>query len=372
MNYNDDLRDTEIIVDLGKLGKNIRNIKKLIGPEVALLIVVKANAYGHGAPHIVETLMKNGADYLAVATLSEAMELRDYHKDSPILIMGHTPDRYLHYAVDNDITLTVFSDRQAHLLNQIAEERGKIAKVHIKIDTGFHRLGLNGADREATVDAVSDICSLKNIYAEGIFSHLALAGEEDDEKQYRLLVSVIDRLKSRGITFRYSHIADSIATVDYPQYRMNMVRVGALAYGMIGFTTGHVEVEQIMTFRTRISQLHHIKKGDGVSYDYLWKAERDSVVATLPFGYADGYPRNMRDKGYVTIKGIKCPLVGVLCMDQVIADVTEVPNVSEGDMAIIYGSGKNEMTIQEASQLAETNKNEIIARLLHRPPRKYI
>ena len=153
---------------------------------------------------------------------------------------------------------------------------------------------------------------------------------------------------------------------------MNMVRVGALIYGMRGFHKGFVPVEQVLTFRAAISQLHHIKEGEGVSYDYLWRAPRDSVIATLPFGYADGYPRNLRDKGYVTIKGVPCPLVGVLCMDQVMADVTEIADVAEGDWATIYGSGENEMSIQEASTLAGTNKNDILARISARPPRIYI
>jgi len=152
-----------------------------------------------------------------------------------------------------------------------------------------------------------------------------------------------------------------------------MVRPGALVYGLRGFHKGYVEVTQAMAFKTRISQLHRIKAGEGVGYDYLWRAARDSVIATLPFGYADGYPRNMRDKGYVTIRGMKCPLVGVLCMDQCMADVTDVANVAEGDEAVIYGSGRdNTMDIPEAAALAGTNKNEIIARILARPPRVYI
>ena len=152
-----------------------------------------------------------------------------------------------------------------------------------------------------------------------------------------------------------------------------MVRPGALVYGLRGFHKGYIDVKQAVTFKTRISQLHKVKTGEGVGYDYLWRAQRDSIIATLPFGYADGYPRNMRDKGYVTIHGIKCPLVGVLCMDQCMADVTDVPNVKEADEAIIYGTGENNtMDIAEAAALAGTNKNEIVARLMARPPRVYM
>lgn len=367
-----DLRDTKVIVDLKKLGQNVKNVKETIGSNVSLMVVVKANGYGHGAVEIADTIMENGGDYLSVATLSEAMELRLAGKEYPILIMGHTPDKYLKIAVENNIALTVFSASQAEKLSLLAAETGKTPKLHIKIDTGFHRLGLVAEDFENTVAEAAKICSYDNINVEGIFSHLALASEEDNLKQYQLLVKVIDALKEKGISFKYEHIADSIALVDYPQYRMNMVRAGAIVYGMVGYHFGHVDVEQIITMKTAVSQLHYLKAGEGVSYDYLWKAERDSIIATLPFGYADGYPRNMRDKGYVTIKGIKCPLVGVLCMDQVMADVTDVPGISEGDEAIIYGTGENEMTIQESSVLGSTNKNEIISRLMSRPQRVYI
>ena len=200
-----------------------------------------------------------------------------------------------------------------------------------------------------------------------------MAGAEEDEKQYRLFCDFIQTLEDRGCTFKYKHIADSIATVDYPQYRMNMVRPGAVLYGMRGFDSIDLPIRQAMTFKTAISQLHAIPKGEGLSYDYLWKAQRDSLIATLPFGYADGYPRNMRDKGYVIVNGVKAPLVGVICMDQCMADVTDVPDVCCGMEAVIYGDGQDgSMTIAEAAELAETNKNDIIARITARPPRQYI
>lgn len=366
------LRDTVIEVNLRKLSENMRLIRELVGPDIAVTAVVKANAYGHGALGVARTLMESGADYLSVATLSEAVEIKEIYPDYPVFIMGHTPDKYLSYIVDLNITATLFSLRQAEILNELAGKAGKKAKIHIKLDTGFHRLGLDAKDAERTLQVIRDITALPNIEAEGLFSHLALVNDEENEKQYALFTEIANRLKEEGITFRYYHLADSIATVDEPKFRLNMVRVGALIYGMRGFHKGFVPVEQVLTFKAGISQLHHIHAGEGVSYDYLWKAPRDSVIATLPFGYADGYPRNLRDKGYVTIQGIKCPLVGVLCMDQVMADVTEVAGIAEGDTAIIYGDGTNEMTIQEASTLAGTNKNDILARLSLRPVRVYL
>ncbi|MEE0691628.1 MAG: alanine racemase [Lachnospiraceae bacterium] len=367
----EDLRDTQIIVDLKKIEENMGLIRQLSGPDVAIMAVVKANGYGHGAAGIARTLMKSGAAYLAVATLTEALELREAFPDCPLFILGHTPDRLLPLVAENNITQTVFSLKQARLLDELAAEKGCSAKVHIKVDTGFHRLGCMPSEEFAR--EICQMFTLNHVEVEGIFSHLALVNEEENRKQFALFTNFIEALESRGCSFHYKHIADSIATVDYPEYRMNMVRPGALLYGMKGSHINTLPVQQALTFRTAVSQLHHIPAGEGVSYDFLWKAARDSIVATLPFGYADGYPRNLRDKGYVIINGCKAPIVGVICMDQCICDVTDIPGVSCGSGAVIYGDGTDgSMTIEEAAKLAGTNKNDIIARLGQRPPRKYI
>ena len=365
------LRDTRVEVDLGRIAYNMKQIREMAGPEVAIMPVIKANGYGHGAAAIAPTLIDEGAAYLAVATLTEALELKAANMSWPVFIMGHTPDRLLHHVVDKDITQTIFSFEQAELLNELAGKAGKRAKVHIKVDTGFHRLGKVPSDDFA--DEVYRINELPDLEVEGIFTHLALTGDAEDEEQFRLFTDFVSLLEDRGCSFRYKHLADSIACVDFPEYRLNMIRPGALIYGMVGYHKGHLDVKQAMTFKTAISQLHYISRGEGVSYDYLWKAERDSIIATLPFGYADGYPRNLRDKGYVIINGVKAPLVGVICMDQCMADVTDVPDVCEGMDAIIYGDGTDgSMTIAEASALAGTNKKDIIARITARPPRVYI
>lgn len=364
-------RDTKIVVNLDQIAENMKAIKELMGKDVSVMAVIKANAYGLGALALAPVLVENGAEYLAVATLTEAIELKTAYPEFPVFILGHTPDRYLHKVVELGITQTVFSLHQAKLISKLSGDLGRISKLHIKVDTGFHRLG-NYPDKNFAED-VERMFSLPDINVEGIFSHLALADDDSDKKQFEKLCKFIKLIEDRGYKFKYKHIADSIACVDSPEFRMNMVRPGALIYGMKGFHKGNINVESGITFTTAISQIHKITKGEGVGYDYLWKAEKDSTIATLPFGYADGYPRQMRDKGYVIIRGQKAKLIGVLCMDQVIADVTEIPGVSEGDEAIIYGNGLDgSMTIQEASELVGTNKNDIICRLSSRPPRVYI
>ncbi|MDO5579339.1 MAG: alanine racemase [Ruminococcus sp.] len=367
-----DVRDTEIIINLGVIRENMELIKEMVGKSVKVMAVVKANAYGHGIVKMAPVLRECGADYLAVATLTEALQLRDQYPDYPIFIMGHTPDRLLETVVEYDIAQTVFSYEQAEKLNEAAEKQGKTAVVHIKVDTGFHRLGKVPSDEFR--DEIIKIMELPNVKVEGIFSHLALESKESNDKQFESFMNFVEEVeKKAGREIEFKHIADSIATVDFPQYRLNMVRVGALIYGMRGFHKGFLPVTPALQFQTCISQIHHIKKGEGVSYDYLWRAPEDSVIATLPFGYADGYPRNLRDKGYVLINGSKAPIVGVICMDQCMADVTGIPNIGEGSRAIIYGNGLNgSMTIDEAAKLAETNKNDILSRLTTRPPRVYI
>ena len=361
------LRDTFVQVDLAAIAGNMEAIKAMVGPECAVMPVIKANGYGLGAVGIAPTLLAHGACYLAVATLTEALELREALPDAPLFILGHTPDRLLPIVVRERITQTIFTAAQGKLLNDAAASLGVRAKVHLKVDSGFHRLGTED------VEELYSICTEPNLEVEGIFSHLALVNEEEDAKQYSRFMAVVEALEARGIRFRYKHLADSIAAVDYPEYRMNMVRPGALVYGLRGFHKGYIEVKQAVSFYTHLAQVRHIKKGEGVGYSFLWRAPEDTRVGTVPFGYADGYPRNMRDKGYVTIHGVKCPLIGVLCMDQCMVDLTGVPDAKEGDLAVIYGDGTNNtMSIQEASELAGTNKNEIVARLLPRPPRVYI
>lgn len=364
------LRDTQIVIDLSRIAKNIKLIKNMIGPDVALMAVVKANAYGLGALPIAPIIIENGAEYLAVATLSEAVQLKEAYPQYPVFILGHTPIRYMDVVAEYGITQTVFSYEQAKVLSDSSIKLGKKTRVHIKVDTGFHRLGK--APSAEYADEIIRMYSLPGIEIEGIFSHLALASDENDRMQYKELSDFIALLESRGCTFRYKHIADSIACVDYPEFRMNMVRPGALIYGMIGYSKGSLPVEQAISFKSAISQIHRIRKGEGVGYDFLWTAERDSVVATLPFGYADGYPRQMRDKGYVIINGKKAPIIGVLCMDQVVADVTDIPDAEEGSVAIIYGDGTDgSMTIARAAEDLGTNKNDILCRLTARPPRIY-
>lgn len=358
--------DTTITIDLGKLGRNMDAVQRMAGADVAVMAVIKANGYGHGAVQIAPTLLAHGARYLAVARLEEALALREAYPDAPLFVLGYTPDRLLETAVANRIVLTIFSAHQAALLGKAAERMDTSAVVHLKVETGFNRLGTDD------VEELRAILRTPRVDAEGIYSHLALKDRASDEVQLERFLRIVNELEESGHTFRYKHIADSISAVDYPDFRLNMIRPGAILYGMKSFVSDCITVEPVMSMQTRIARLRRIQPGEGVGYDLDWVAKRPSVIATLPFGYADGYPRALGGKGYVTIRGIKCPLVGILCMDQCVADVTDVPGVSEGDTALIYGDGTgNTMSVAEAAQLAKCNKNEILCRLTERPVRIY-
>jgi alanine racemase len=365
------LRDTYVEINLDNMAHNLKKIREYVGKDVAIAAVVKANGYGHGAVEIAETIMENGGDYLAVATLTEAIELRKAYPKYKIFIMGYTPNEYLEYVVDNDIVQCIFSIEQAAILNDLSRERNKKAVVHIKYDTGFNRLGYR--DCRESIDEIIEIFKFENLRVEGIFSHFALAGDEENKKQFRDFINAVDRIEESGNKFKYKHICDSISAIDYPEFNLSMIRPGAILYGLKSFRKNDIDIKQVLTFKSRIYYIKAIKKGEGVSYNYKWKAHRDSMIATIPVGYSDGYPRNMAEVGIVTIGGHKAPVIGVICMDQCMVDVTDIPDVKEGDEVIIYGDGSNNtIAIQEASKLGNTNKNEIVTRITRRTPRVYI
>lgn len=365
------LRDTYVEINLDRMKGNMKLIRDYVGKDVAIAAVVKGNGYGHGALDIAETIMENGGDYLAVATLTEALELRKRFKEYGIFIMGYTPDEYLRHSVDNDFIQCIFSKRQAEILAELGSESNKRPIVHIKYDTGFNRLGYR--DCQESIDEIIEITKMENLDVQGIFSHFALAGDPANRKQFNDFMNAVEKIEETGFKFRYKHICDSISAIDYPEFNLDMIRPGAIIYGLKSFRKNDIDIKQVLTFKTKVYHIKEIKKGEGVSYNFKWKAERDSVIATLPVGYSDGYPRNMIEEGMVTLRGERAPIVGVACMDQCMIDVTDIPGIQVGDEVVLYGDGsKNTLSIEEASKLGKTNKNELIARITRRTPRVYI
>ena len=361
---------TRATIDLDALAYNLKSLKESMDPQTRIAAVVKADAYGHGAIKCSEVFIENGADYLAVANIREAMELRKVYQTFPLFIMGFTPNDYLYCAVENDLTITLFSLEQARIVSECASSLGKNAKVHIKIDTGFNRLGYK--DFEEAVCEIDKISKLKNVALEGIFSHLALKDTESDEKQFDKFDDLLRRLSNLNIQFPIRHICDSIAAVAYPEYHLDMVRIGALLYGYCSRKTAF-ELKPAMTLKTNISHIKKIRRGEGVSYDFTYTADADALIATLPIGYADGLPRSLSNKGFAVISGKRAPIVGIMCMDQCMVNATEIEDVKIGDEACFFGGEINGvLSLTEVAGMAGTNRNELLSRIARRVPRVYV
>ncbi|WP_291571096.1 alanine racemase [Clostridium sp. UBA4548] len=367
------LRDTWVEINLDNIIWNLDEAKKLLSKETKIAAVLKANAYGHGAIEVARILVDKGVDYIAVACLLEAIELRREFKDIPILVMGYTSDEYLHIAVENNITLTIFSALQGEILSKIASYLKTIQKVHIKIDTGFNRLGFKWSKDLKNI--IKSIYKLKNIEVEGIFTHLALVNSKEDEKQFALFQKVIEEIEEEKIHIPIKHVCDSIGMVRYPEFHMNMIRLGAFLYGMSPSRISDKlpVLKTALTFKTKISHIKHIQKGEGVGYDYSFIAKEKVKVGTLPVGYADGYMRCLSNVGEVSINGEKAKVIGKICMDQAMIDLTSISNVKVGDEVVLLGGqGENSVGVIEVADKCNTNRNEVLSVISRRVPRVYI
>ncbi|MFT5874096.1 MAG: alanine racemase [Clostridium sp.] len=366
-------RDSYAYVYLDNIDHNIKQMKNIISDKTKIAIVVKADAYGHGIKEVVDISVLNGVDCIAVATLIEGLLVRKYNKNIDILIMGNTPSQYALKAIDNRLILTIFSDDSYKQLIGILQGKNIKPKVHIKIDTGFNRLGFRIDDN--AFEMLQKIYSDNILEIQGIYTHLALKDRQKDKEQYDLFNSFLKKLNQNNINIPVAHICDSIGAVSYPAYHMDMVRLGAIIYGLKSLRKEYESLDLRMALKlvSKISHIKTIKKGDGISYDHSYVAQTNRIIAILPIGYADGVPRELSNKGYVSINGSKAPIVGKICMDQMMVDISNVPNVKLRDETIIYYDGsENSMSIDQVAIMCNTNKNEIISRISPRVPRIYI
>jgi alanine racemase len=391
------MRDTRLEVDLDAIAHNVRVVKTMLrngpaptaarqaattdhvpaaaGAQVPkLAAVLKADAYGLGALPVAGALLDEGVDLLAVACLPEALEIRQRYPEAPLLVMGHTPDRLLALAVRKRIACTIFDARQARLLSAAAVASGCSAMVHIKIDTGMNRLGHKPGPDSASF--FRQLAELPGLDIQGVFSHLALCDQASDQGQYELLMQTIHHMGEAGLKPGLRHLCDSIGLMRYPEYRLDMVRAGAVLYGVTPMNTPLSETADIHTpfaFRTRISRLCSLKAGEGVGYDFTWKAPAGgALLATLPVGYADGFRRCLANKGFVMVRGRRAPVVGLVCMDQCTVDMSDVPEAREGEEVLLLGqSGEESIPVLEMASWAGTNRNEVISAIGRRVPRVY-
>lgn len=365
-------RDVWAEVDLGALESNIKNIKSCIKNNAKWCAVVKADAYGHGALAVARKCVEMGASYLAVAAISEAIILRKGGFTTPILILGPVPLEAAGTIVDYDITQAVFSMEQAVAISRQAVLRNKVAKIHLKIDTGMHRIGIKP---EQAGDLAKKISELPGINLEGMFSHFALADVEDKSYAHRQLEEfklAISKVEDAGVFIAIKHIANSAAILEMPEAHFDMVRAGIILYGLwpsdeVKHTVG---LKPLMKLCAKVSFIKELKAGESVSYGYTWTAKRRSVIGTLPIGYADGYTRMLSGKAQVEYQGHRAPVVGRICMDQCMVDLTDIIDIKEGATVTLYGS--DALPMDEVADWLGTINYELPCMLSTRVPRVYM
>lgn len=364
-------------INLDNLAHNIREVRRVTNDNTLITAVVKADAYGHGSVTASKIFLDNGADRLAVATLSEAIELIQNNIQAPILVLGYTPVYQFDEVIKHNIIQTIYTYEQAVAISDCAKVNNTIGKVHIKVDTGMGRLGFY--DKEEAIVEISKINELRNIEIEGIFTHFATADEDNKEKTLEQLEKfnwIISRLKDEGIEIPIKHASNSAAIIDLPQYSLNMVRAGIMLYGLYPSSEVHKErvlLKPAMTLKAKLSNIKEVESGTGISYGHIYKTNRKTIVGTLPLGYADGYTRMLTGKAEVGLKGERVPVIGKICMDQCMIDITKVENVEIGDEVILFGDGQNNSPhIDEIAQKLDTINYEIVCMISRRIPRVFV
>ena len=363
-------------IDLSAVRKNIEAIRNSVRPESKLMVVLKADGYGHGAVPIAKRI-DDIADAYGMAIVEEAVELREAGITKPILVLGYTASHLYDKIIQYDITQTIFQYETAYELNEAAKKAGKKVKIHIKLDTGMSRIGFSAT--EESLEEIVKISKLSNLCMEGVFTHFAKADEIDKEAtrlQYQRFTEMLERLEQRGVTFTIRHVSNTAAIIDLPEYNLDMVRCGIGTYGMypsVDVQKNRVVLTPAMELKTHISYVKELPKGVGISYNGTYVTERPMRVATIPVGYGDGYPRLLSSKGRVLIHGKSAPILGRVCMDQFMVDVSEIPEAKQNDDVTLMGhDGYECIPTEEISAYAGTINYEIVCEVGKRIPRVYI
>ncbi len=374
---NQEKKRTWAEIDLTNLEHNYRALRGMLPHGCRFLGVVKANAYGHGAIPVAEKLVELGAEYLAVACLDEAIELRKAGISAPILILGSTLPDFCNELLEYELTQTVQDFELAQSLSDAAFKAGKSVKVHIKVDTGMSRLGFL-CDEDGLVSSVREIvkvCSLPGLEHEGIFTHFANADgdEEYTMRQFTRFMDVLHELSNLGIEFQIRHCAASAAVLNYPCTHLDMVRPGIAQYGHYPDPScdglDGPGLIPLMTLKTRVIALRELKMGTCVSYGCTHTLNRDSRVAVLPIGYADGLDRLLSNRGEVLIHDVRAPILGRVCMDLCMVDVTDIADVRIGEEVTVFGPN---FPLEEKADQVGTIQYEMLCSVSRRVPRVYI
>lgn len=362
-------------INLDNLAYNIRSIREIVNPGTRIMAVLKANAYGFGAVEIARFLRGQAIDYFAVANLKEAAELRRAGIDTDILILGYTPDSRLASIIDLGLTQTIYSLSQARILSDLAGERSSQARIHIKLDTGMARIGFR---RMEDLEEIMEISRLDNIDLEGVYTHFATGDMEDKSfarEQFRRYEKIVDKLEEKGLNISIKHVSNSADIMDLPDYDLDMVRAGIIMYGL--YPSDEVRKENlslrpVMTLKTKISHIKVVEAGVGIGYGLSYTTDKTSKIGTIALGYADGFSRGLSNLGEVGVGGQRAAIVGRICMDQTMIDLTGIEAELEDEVVLFNDGSNNYPTIEEMADKLGTINYEIVANLGRRVERVYI
>ncbi|MDD3315700.1 MAG: alanine racemase [Syntrophaceticus sp.] len=364
-------------IDLKALENNVRELRRVIAPDAQMMAIVKANGYGHGVEPVSRVALQSGASWIGVALLQEAILLREKGINAPILILGYTPIEDLTDVISNDISQTIFTWEDALAAATVAKRLGKKARVHVKIDTGMERLGFTpNAD---TVDLICRLAHLPGLDVEGIYTHFATADEADKtfaEEQFARFQQLLKQLAARHVYIRWRHCANSAAILDLPYTHLDMVRPGITIYGIYPSTDVRhdlVRLTPVMTLKANVAFVKEVPERCSISYGRTFYTIERTNIATVPLGYGDGYSRLLSNRGEVLVRGVRAPVVGRVCMDQLMIDVGHIPGVRQGDEVVLLGSqGEETITVDELAEQMETINYEVLCLISERVPRVYL
>lgn len=371
------IRPTYVEVNLDNLAHNYTEIRRIVRKETEIMPVIKANGYGHGAIELAKLYTTLGVNRLAVSLLNEAIELRRTGIDKPILILNFTPDYQMIEVAANDLTQAIYRYEDAVALSEAAKEMDKKLKIHIKLDTGMSRIGF--LPSEDSLDNILKISQLPNLEIEGIFTHFAKSDEADKSftrLQFDRFMRMVEALENKGLVIPLKHISNSSAIIDLPEYNLDIVRPGIILYGY--YPSDEVKKERIdikpaMTLRTVVSNIKTLPAETGISYNHVYTTPAEARIATVPIGYADGYPRTLTGKGQVFVAGRRVTIEPRICMDQMMFDATGLGDVKVGDEVIYFGYGNKDWpSVDEVAKTFGTINYEIICMMGRRLPRVYI
>jgi alanine racemase len=374
-------------IDLDAYAHNIRELRRITRSQARLMAVVKANGYGHGAVEVARTALSNGAEYLGVARLNEAVPLRQAGLEAPILVFGYSSPELAPLLIKYDLTQTVYSLSTAKFLSELATRQGKKIQVHLKVDSGMGRLGLlipstNGNPTKQaiqnTVRTIESIVRLPGLTVEGIFTHFATADSADKSYanlQLNRFMELLDHLKQVQLEPPLRHTANSAALIDMPESHLDMVRPGIATYGLQPSEDVNqkiIDLKPVMSLKTRIIHIKKVAPGFNISYGITYRTKDHTTIATVPVGYADGYSRLLSSRGQMLVHGRKAPIVGRVCMDLTMLDVGGIADVSLEDEVVVFGrQGEACLTADDIASDLETINYEIVSTIAGRVPRIY-